>query len=153
MVLNKNEAEIERLMNEGQAAVKRGDKAMSRTLLTQLLELEPHNEQAWMWLSGAVTDLTEQQTCLENVLIINPNNAQARKGLEFIRAKSGKATSPALDSYSGPLFEMDEPVQSPVIPGNGAASTQPSTANMSTARAQTAVMSPESAPWEDVGHA
>src|SRR5438876_1127600 len=109
MVLNKNESEIERLMREGQAAAKRGDKAMARTLLTQLLELEPNNEQAWMWLSGAVSDLTEQQTCLENVLIINPNNAQARKGLEYIRAKSGRPTSAAFDRLSGPLSTADLP--------------------------------------------
>ena len=37
-----------------------------------------------MWFSGAVGDLAEQQTCLENVLIINPGNAQARKGHKFI---------------------------------------------------------------------
>lgn len=152
MVLNKKEVEIERLMSEGQAAVKRGDKAMSRTLLTQLLELEPHNEQAWMWLSGAVTDLTEQQTCLENVLIINPDNSQARKGLDYIRAKSSKATSAALDSFSGPLFEMDEPVQPPTGPmaNNGVAPTQPNAANVPTSHAQTAVTPTEQAHREDV---
>ena len=88
MVLNKNEAELERLMREGQAAAKRGDKAMARVLLTQLLEVQPDNEQAWMWLSGVVSDPNEQTTCLENVLILNPENPQARKGLEFIRTKS-----------------------------------------------------------------
>jgi hypothetical protein len=86
--LNKNEDEFERLMREGQAAAKRGDKAMARVLLTQLLEGQPENEHAWMWLSGVVTDPMEQTTCLENVLILNPQNAQARKGLDFIRTRS-----------------------------------------------------------------
>lgn len=81
--------EIDRLMREGQAAAKRGDKIMARALLTQALERDPHNERAWMWLSGAVADPFEQQTCLENVMIINPENQQARQGLEFIAAKTG----------------------------------------------------------------
>src|SRR5207248_386398 len=96
-------------MRDGQAAAKRGDKAMSRVLLTQLLELEPHNEQGWMWLSGVVSDPIEQETCLENVLIINPNNAQARKGLDYIRAKSGNAYSVGFDRVSGPLSAPDMP--------------------------------------------
>ena len=42
-----------------------------------------------MWLSGVVTDPNEQQICLENALVINPYNAQARRGLEFVVAKTG----------------------------------------------------------------
>lgn len=101
MVMNRVEGDVERLMRDGQAAAKRGDKVMARALLTQLLELDPHNEQAWMWLSGAVADPHEQLTCLENVLIINPNNVAARKGLEYISGKSG-VTSRAATPADGP---------------------------------------------------
>jgi hypothetical protein len=80
--------DLERLLSEGQAAAKRGDKETARRLLTQLVEQDPQNEQAWMWLSGVVSDPEEQQICLENVLVINPNNVKARKGLEYLRAKS-----------------------------------------------------------------
>ncbi len=103
MVLNTVESEVERLMREGQAAAKRGDKVMARALLTQLLEHDPHNEKAWMWLSGAVTDLAEQQTCLENVLIINPNNAQALKGLQFIVNKTGVPSQVLLNLADAPM--------------------------------------------------
>src|SRR3989442_967339 len=89
VVVKKVDNETDRLMRDGQAAAKRGDKAMARALLTQLLERDPHNEQAWMWLSGAVSDPEEQQTCLENALIINPRNAQARKGLVAVSKQTG----------------------------------------------------------------
>jgi hypothetical protein len=81
--------EVARLLAEGQAAARRGDQAMARTLLTQLVSQDPHNEEAWMWLSGVVTDLSEQQICLENALVINPYNQHARRGLEFLVAKTG----------------------------------------------------------------
>jgi hypothetical protein len=76
-------------MDEGQAAAKRGDRAMARELLTQLVDKDPHNEEAWLWLSGVVADFNEQQICLENALVINPSNEQARKGLQYVVAKTG----------------------------------------------------------------
>src|SRR2546430_6938357 len=89
MSSNPMDREIARLFDEGQAAARRGDRAMARTLLTQLVDQDPHHEEAWMWLSGVVTDPAEQQICLENALVINPYNNQARKGLEFLVTKTG----------------------------------------------------------------
>ncbi|MDQ3927703.1 MAG: zinc ribbon domain-containing protein [Chloroflexota bacterium] len=85
------DTETERLLGEGKAAARNGDKNAARLLLTQVVERDPHNEQAWMWLSGVVAEPEEQQICLENVLVINPHNTKARKGLEFISAKTGMA--------------------------------------------------------------
>jgi hypothetical protein len=82
-------SELERLLTEAKAAARRGDKATARTLLTHLVERDPRNEQAWMWLSGVVSDPEEQQICLENVLVINPANDKARKGLEYLRTRTG----------------------------------------------------------------
>ncbi|HEX9988724.1 MAG TPA: zinc ribbon domain-containing protein [Chloroflexia bacterium] len=85
------DTETERLLAEGKAAARNGDKNAARTLLTQVVERDPHNEQAWMWLSGVVAEPEEQQICLENVLVINPHNTKARKGLDFISVKTGMA--------------------------------------------------------------
>src|SRR5438067_5166513 len=109
VVVKKMDNETERLMRDGQAAAKRGDRAMARALLTQLLERDPHNEQAWMWLSGAVSDPQEQQTCLENALIINPQNAQARKGLQAVSVKTG--ILPRVPDLPGPQTSTLEPAQ------------------------------------------
>ncbi len=112
MVTNMMDRETDRLLHDGKAAMKRGDRVMARTLLTQAVERDPHNEEAWMWLSGVVADANEQQICLENVLVINPHNGQARKGLEYISAKTGvlpriptlpSEQAASLDGPTGPL--------------------------------------------------
>lgn len=89
MVMNAVDVEVERLLAEGKQAANAGDVAQARSYLTQVVERDPHNEQAWMWLSGVVGEPEEQQICLENVLVINPYNTKARKGLEFLSVKTG----------------------------------------------------------------
>lgn len=84
-------ANVEGMVNAAQQAIKSGNKAEARTLLERAIELDEYNENAWMWLSAAVDTPEEQRTCLENVLVINPDNAQAKKGLE----KLGGAPTPA----------------------------------------------------------
>jgi hypothetical protein len=93
MAIDLATGEVERLLKEGQAAARSGDMAAARTLLTQVVERDPHNEKAWMWLSGVVVEPEEQQICLENVLVINPQNTKARKGLEYISTKTGISPS------------------------------------------------------------
>ncbi|HKP53447.1 MAG TPA: zinc ribbon domain-containing protein [Chloroflexia bacterium] len=104
--------ETERLLAQGQDAARRGDKAAARSLLTQVVERDPHHELAWMWLSGVVEEPEEQQICLENVLVINPQNAKARRGLEFISTKTGipphyppvpNEHNPSPTEYTAPL--------------------------------------------------
>jgi hypothetical protein len=117
--------EVTRLLTEGQAAAKRGDKAMARALLTQLVEKEPRHEEAWMWLSGVVTDPFEQQICLENALVINPENAQARKGLAYLAARAGTPAptfeSPDVPSTNGTAHAPAAAEQELHASGNGAA--------------------------------
>jgi hypothetical protein len=89
LMLGTLNGETERLLAQGQDAARKGDRPAARSLLTQVVERDPHNELAWMWLSGVVEEPEEQQICLENVLVINPHNAKARRGLEFISTKTG----------------------------------------------------------------
>ncbi|GAB4270257.1 MAG: hypothetical protein Kow0080_14520 [Candidatus Promineifilaceae bacterium] len=68
-------------LQEGIAALRAGDKAKARALLMAVLEDNERHEQAWLWLSGAVDSVEERQICLENILAINPQNEQAKRGL------------------------------------------------------------------------
>ncbi|MBN1483626.1 MAG: tetratricopeptide repeat protein [Chloroflexia bacterium] len=86
--------EVARLLEEGIAAARAGNKAQARQLLMRVTELDQVNEQAWLWLSGVVDDLEEMQICLENVLTINPQNERARKGLIWLQGKLDKPSSP-----------------------------------------------------------
>ncbi|MGB1286362.1 MAG: hypothetical protein ACPG7F_07520 [Aggregatilineales bacterium] len=74
-------ADVNALIRAGQQALKAGDKAAAREQLEQAVEVDAYNETAWLWLSAVVEGKEEQQTCLQNVLIINPENERAKMGL------------------------------------------------------------------------
>jgi tetratricopeptide (TPR) repeat protein len=80
-----NSSQGEELVQRGIAAAKAGRKDEAQRLLTQAVELDERNERAWLWLSGVVTTFEDRQICLENVLALNPNNAHAQAGLEWLR--------------------------------------------------------------------
>ncbi len=103
MLTDTKEGEVEGLLREGQEAARRGDAAAARSFLSQVVERDPSNEKAWMWLSGVVEDVAEQQICLENVLVINPDNAKARKGLDYLQSQRNaieETTSSAAPAYA-----------------------------------------------------
>lgn len=120
MSVNTLERDVARLLQEGQSAARRGDRPMARALLTQLVEQDPRNEEAWMWLSGVVDNPDEQQICLENALVINPYNAHARKGLEFVLTKTNTpARVPMLPPTPDGTAQLPEPAAfaaSPAMP-------------------------------------
>jgi len=76
------------LLQEGitAARAKKADEALA--LLKQVVELEPRNETAWLWLSGVVQTDEQRAVCLENVLAVNPDNELAQKGLAVLRRRA-----------------------------------------------------------------
>ena len=79
--------EIARLLQQGIAAARAGDKDLAKRMLIEVTERDQHNEQAWLWLSGVVDDLEETRICLENVVAINPANERARQGLAWVQSR------------------------------------------------------------------
>src|SRR5512145_159163 len=84
--------QIARLLYKGAVAVRAGRREEAQDLLMQVIEHDERNEEAWLWLSGAVQDPSDQQVALENVLAINPANEAARQGLEWLNKSYGGAT-------------------------------------------------------------
>jgi Tfp pilus assembly protein PilF len=78
------ESMLKALMEEGITAAKAGQKERARQCLMQVVEADENNEKAWLWLSGVVESLEDQQICLENVLVLNPDSGPAKKGLAWI---------------------------------------------------------------------
>lgn len=83
-------SESNRLLQEGIAAAKSGQAEMARERLLQAIDLDERNEQAWLWLSQVVEGDEERYICMENVLSINPGNAMAKAGLEYLRQQGVK---------------------------------------------------------------
>ena len=83
------------MLQQAQALIKAGRRADARPMLEQIVNADDQNEQAWLWLSACVESLEEQRICLENVLMLNPGNQKAIKGLETIRQKLGSGSTSA----------------------------------------------------------
>lgn len=76
-------------LQRGIALARAGKRAEARALLMQVVEADEQSETGWLWLSGVVDEPEDIRTCLENVLALNPENHQARQGLEWLRARYG----------------------------------------------------------------
>ncbi|MBX3085670.1 MAG: tetratricopeptide repeat protein [Anaerolineae bacterium] len=112
------------MLQQAQALIKSGRRAEARPLLEQIVNADDQNEQAWLWLSACVESLDEQRICLENVLMLNPGNQKAIKGLETIRQKLGNTMSsskpqmPQMPMNTRPV--APPPAQDPYNPYNPA---------------------------------
>ncbi len=82
------------IVQAGIRAYKAGKKDEARALLLKAVDIDQYNEDAWLWLSGLLESPEEQRQCLENVLVINPANERARKGLDYLLGKNKPASTP-----------------------------------------------------------
>ena len=82
---------VDDLLKQGITAAKAGDKTRARELLLLAIEVDDHNELAWLWLSGVVESNADRRVCLENVLTINPTNAAALKGMRLLDEQASPA--------------------------------------------------------------
>lgn len=95
-------ANVEAMVRAGIEAYRGGKKAEARKLLEKAIELDDYNEQAWMWLSAVVETDEEKKTCLENVLVINPDNEEASRGLKMLGVEGGSSPEPAATDDEAP---------------------------------------------------
>jgi hypothetical protein len=78
---------ISRLLTAGMDAVRDRKLEEARELLYQVIDLDEHNEKAWLWLSGVVESIDTRIVCLENVLAINPHHKLAVEGLRYLKSQ------------------------------------------------------------------
>jgi tetratricopeptide (TPR) repeat protein len=76
------------LLQQGISAFQAGRRPQARARFTRLIEGDPDNELAWLWLSGAVETDGARRDCLEKVLEINPHNGIAHRALQSLRKRS-----------------------------------------------------------------
>ena len=71
-----------KLLSEAIGSIKSGDLKRGKQLLTIVLNHDPNNEAALLWMTQAVSDNQTRITYLRRVVAINPNNDTARRGLQ-----------------------------------------------------------------------
>ena len=101
------------LLRQGIAAARAGQTDLARQLFARTLQLDPQNEQAWLWLSGVAQSDEERIQILEQLLKINPNNEHAIKGLQALGAlpdaEPDIAVPAATEEYTEE-YHQEEPV-------------------------------------------
>src|SRR5512137_1239843 len=75
------------MLQEAIEAIRQGQRARARDLLTRLLRTNQNNAEYWLWMSSVVETTKEQIYCLQTVLRIDPQNASARQGLILLGAR------------------------------------------------------------------
>lgn len=90
-----NSTEAQRLYQRGVAAARGGQKRVAAVLLTRSLQLDPHCEMGWLWLSGVIDDPAQQAFCLNAVLKLNPGNQHAQRGLRVLQERQLLTGAPA----------------------------------------------------------
>lgn len=74
------------IFQDAVAALRRGEKARAKDLLTRLLKSDQNNAEYWIWLSVAVDSPKERVYCLETALKLDPENGAAKRGLILLGA-------------------------------------------------------------------
>jgi tetratricopeptide (TPR) repeat protein len=70
------------LIQQAIAAARAGRKSTARELFLQVVQAEPRNELAWLWLVGLLENVNERINACQQVLVINPGHAAARAHLD-----------------------------------------------------------------------
>jgi tetratricopeptide (TPR) repeat protein len=83
-----DQGRIQLLLREAVTSAKAGNTIWARECLSRVLRADPRNEIAWFWLSAVLETIDEKRYCLERVLSLNPDNQQARSGLQWLEQQA-----------------------------------------------------------------
>ncbi|HEX8991770.1 MAG TPA: tetratricopeptide repeat protein [Anaerolineales bacterium] len=78
------EEAVDTLFEEAVDALRHGDRARGKEILTRLLKADQNNPNYWIWMSASVDTAKERIYCLETALKLDPGNATAKRGLVLL---------------------------------------------------------------------
>src|SRR6266542_3922995 len=79
-------ADNDAVFQEAVEALREGNKARARELLTGLLKTDQNNATYWVWMSSTVDTTKERIYCLQTAFKLDPENAAAKRGLILLGA-------------------------------------------------------------------
>jgi tetratricopeptide (TPR) repeat protein len=74
------------MLQDAVDALRQGNRAHAKDVLTRLLKAEQNNATYWVWMSAAVDTTKERIYCLQTALKLDPENAIAKRGLILLGA-------------------------------------------------------------------
>jgi pimeloyl-ACP methyl ester carboxylesterase len=146
------------LVSQAAYLLQNGDRASACLLLAEALRQRPDDEQAWLWLSGAVESDKERLDCLQRVLAIDPGNQAALAGLQALSQHGRTGGAPGLfsaspDSALEAFLSEQESLHSisPPAPRHSPRKGTPDVCRPSPLENETAFVTPASAPTPQDG--
>jgi tetratricopeptide (TPR) repeat protein len=76
------------MFQEAMNAIRAGERNRARDLLTRLIKADRNQVRYWLWMSTVVETGRERIFCLKEVLRIDPQHIEARRGLILMGAES-----------------------------------------------------------------
>jgi len=80
----------EQLLQQAISAARAGRELTARDIFLEIIEINPQNEVAWMWLTGLLDDLDDCIYACERVLEINPGNVNISQYLDQLLVERKK---------------------------------------------------------------
>jgi len=96
--MNVPQAQIRQALAEARKAYQRGDHPAVRHWVQQVLEIDPRNEAAWLWLAS-VSSPKASLVYLNKALEINPHSSRARQGMHWAVQRQRKTASPGVQPH------------------------------------------------------
>jgi len=94
-----DELTIKETLDQAATAIKDGEIALGKSKLELVLQREPNNVLAWLWMSRCFQDREIKLKCFKKVLEIDPKNKHALEGIRaFSQHKQVEKEEPALRS-------------------------------------------------------
>jgi twitching motility two-component system response regulator PilG len=94
-------------LDAGVAAARAKDIPTARRLLRATVADDPNAEAGWFWLAAVCDSPSEAISHLNRVLVLNPGNAAARKGIEYYQSKIQRSGVSATACTSGIISAAD----------------------------------------------
>ena len=70
-----------------------GNKKEAQAILQDMVEREPENEYAWLWLGDCMISDVDKKQCYYRVLQINPQNPKAQEKMDKLMPKAEDPTA------------------------------------------------------------
>ena len=91
-----NSKKAQALLQQGYIAYNNWEIEKARLLWRKAAVVDPANEEAWQALYNVIQDDEDRKVCLQNILVLNPDNQEAEQRLGLLKSETQPADPPAL---------------------------------------------------------
>jgi hypothetical protein len=98
-------------LNDAIALIRSGNRDSARTILKEVIRVEPHNVSAWLWFVETLPHDADKIKALEFCVQLNPQEQTAIKALQMLKERQSQVSAPAAVPEPVP---QPAPVQAPV---------------------------------------